>query len=115
MQTINLKAHDDGGMDLDFFVIEGNDEIMQSLSIELGSALGEWLFDENYGIDRTKLTDKPYEEEVAAEVIRIVGNEPRVRLEGTVNVEMDMLNERRMNVSFLVRRTDTDELLEVNI
>lgn len=115
MQTIGLKPHVDGGMDLDFTVIEGIAELAQSVSIELGSTLGEWIFDTSYGLDKARIGDKPSEEIIAAEVTRVIGNEPRVKLDGTVNVELDMQVNRVAIVTFTLVEVATGEALEMEV
>lgn len=109
MKTINVLEND-----LAFEVIEGKMEIKQCLEIELGSALNEWFADTSYGHKRDVFTEKPLPEELELEVARVIANEPRVRLVGGVNVEVEKAS-RTAFITFVVEEIATGETWEQEV
>lgn len=108
MKTLGL---DEIG-DLTFEVVDKNTEIMQSLEIELGSQLGEWFLDEEYGVDGDYMNGKVTVDGITAEVARIIANEERVQLVSDVSVDVET-STRKANVYFKVQVIATGEELEL--
>lgn len=74
MQDIKLV---DGDMVLDY--VKGNDEIVQSAEIILGTRKGEFPFDMSMGLNRTNLLGKKYSEQLAAaDVYEAMSQEERL-------------------------------------
>lgn len=94
--------------------VTGSEEVSQTIAIELGSQLEELFLDEDYGFDMSVLQDKPDDEEIIAEVGRVIANEERVELVGEVLVKQDR-KERVAYVQFKVQIKETNEELELDV
>lgn len=105
----------DGNISLTEFV-EGTHEAAQCLSIELGTRLGEWFDDDEYGTDFTVLQGKVEEDDVVSEIARVVANEERLETDGDIEVIQDR-KERQLSVYIpLINATNEEETgLEVDI
>lgn len=105
----------DGDISLTVFV-EGTHEAAQSLSIELGTRLGEWFDDDEYGTDFTVLQDKPEDDDIVAEIARVVANEERLETDGDIEVVQDR-SKRQLSVYIpLINATTEEETgLEVDL
>ncbi|MGA4517194.1 DUF2634 domain-containing protein [Solibacillus silvestris] len=78
MKTLGLINGDlsfEGG---DFIVIEGVEEVQQCLEIMLSSNLGEWFLNEDFGFNYHMALENPEDEEVQAEIARVLAQEERV-------------------------------------
>lgn len=42
----------------DFVMVEGDEELVQSVQSNLKTRKGEWFLDENFGLDRTNILEK---------------------------------------------------------
>lgn len=104
----------DGDLSLEQEYVTDSDEVTQSLAIELKSQLEELFLDEDYGFDMTVLQDKPDDEEIIAEVSRVIANEERVELVGDVLVNQDR-KARIVYVKFTVQIKDTGEETEMDV
>lgn len=78
----------EGDISLEHFV-EGTYEAAQCLSIELGTRLGEWFDDDEYGTDFSVLQDKPEDDDIVAEIARVVANEESLETDGDIEVVQD--------------------------
>lgn len=97
----------DGDISLTDFV-EGTYEAAQCLSIEVGTRIGEWFDDDEYGTDFTVLQDKVEEDEVIAEIARVVANEERLETDGDIEVLQDK-SERKLMIYIPLINATTDE------
>lgn len=104
----------DGDLSLEQEYVTDSDEVTQSLAIELKSQLEELFLDEDYGFDMTVLQDKPDDEEIIAEVSRVIANEERVELVGDVLVNQDR-KARIVYVKFTVQIKETGEEREMDV
>lgn len=104
-----------GDMSLDTFV-EGVLEFTQSVSIELGTRLGEWFLDEDYGTDFAVLQDKVDDDEIIAEISRVVANEERLETDGDIELTFDKASrELSVYIPLIDAQTNEETGLEVGI
>lgn len=104
----------DGDISFEKEYVTGSEEVAQSIGIELKSRLEELFLDEDYGFDMTVLQDKPDDDEVIAEVSRVIANEERVELVGDVLVNQDR-KARIVYVKFTVQIKETGEEREMDV
>lgn len=104
MKTLNVVEND-----LDFTIVEGKQEIMRCLELEIGSMQQEFILDEELGIASVMLEDKPDIEDILFEVQRVIANEPRVQMVGDITYELDKAT-RTLSVRFTVEEVATGEI-----
>ncbi|GGA31027.1 DUF2634 domain-containing protein [Psychrobacillus lasiicapitis] len=89
----------------DFNVVEGPLEVKQVLTISLSTNLKEWFLNLQFGLDFTKLREKPTDEEIRSEVIRVIGQEERVDIINEVQIVQNR-KERQLFVRYEVQLID---------
>lgn len=104
----------DGDLSLKQEYVTDSEEVAQSLAIELKSQLGELFLDEDYGFDMTVLQDKPDDDEIIAEVSRVIANEERVELVGDVLINQDR-KARIVYIKFTVQIKSTEDEIEMDV
>lgn len=112
MKTIELT--DDGDLFFengDFKLIEGVKEVKQSLAISLSTNLKEWFLNLDLGLDFMKLLEKPTDEEIRSEIIRVIGQEERVDIVNDVEIVQDR-KLRKLSVKYNVQLIDGQTLSE---
>lgn len=90
MKTIGLTKGDlffDGE---DFIIVDEEEELTQSLEIMMSTYLGEWFLNTDFGFNYHLALEKPDAEEVQAEIMRILSQEPRVINVLEVTVSQDL-------------------------
>ncbi|RUL56455.1 DUF2634 domain-containing protein [Lysinibacillus antri] len=111
MKTLGLLNGDLRFENGDFVMIEGPEEIAQCIAISMGTNLKEWFLNEAFGMDHIKLLEKSSDGEARAEVIRILGQEPRI--DEIVDIEINNnKNERIRTIKYTVRLIDGTTLSE---
>lgn len=87
---------------------------VQALELELSTRLNEWFLDEDYGLDMTVFQDKFDEEEIIAEINRVVANEERLTVSNDIEVTFNTLD-RIVTVYVPLIDNNGDEVaIEVN-
>lgn len=112
MKTIELT--DDGDLlfeNGDFKLIEGPQEVKQVLTISLSTNLKEWFLNLQFGLDFTKLREKPTDEEIRSEIIRVIGQEERVDIINEVQIIQNR-KQRLLFVRYEVQLIDGQTLSE---
>ncbi|WP_342577674.1 DUF2634 domain-containing protein [Psychrobacillus sp. FSL K6-2843] len=112
MKTLALT--DDGDLlfeNGDFKLIEGVLEVKQVLTISLSTNLKEWFLNPDLGLDFMKLLEKPTDEEIRSEIIRVIGQEDRVELINDVQIIQDR-KLRKLSVKYDVQLIDGQTLNE---
>lgn len=97
----------------DLVVIENVLDIKQSLQILFATNLNEWFLNREFGTDFSLLTGKPTDEHIRAEVVRVISEEPRVRMIEDVSITQDRKS-RILQVHFVVTTTD-GETVEMEV
>jgi phage baseplate assembly protein W len=116
MKDIQL-LNDDIAMDKgDFLLVEGPEELRQTVYIGMQTNQGEWFLNPDVGMRHsTFVGKKPNEESMRAEVVQGVMQDDRIRTVGEVHFEQDS-KARKLSVSFKATATDGTALQdEVNI
>jgi hypothetical protein len=63
----------------DFVLIEGDEELAQSVKVLLQTSKGEWFLDESFGLDRNSIFSKNFnEEEAKNSIIEVLAQEERI-------------------------------------
>ncbi|WP_313893849.1 hypothetical protein [Psychrobacillus sp.] len=112
MKTIELT--DDGDLlfeNGDFKLIEGVQEVKQVLTISLSTNLKEWFLNLDLGLDFMKILEKPTDEEIRSEIIRVIGQEERVDIINDVEIVQDR-KLRKLSVKYNVQLIDGQTLSE---
>lgn len=95
-------------------MVEGKEELRQSVEHSLYVRLGEWFLDESVGLDRHPTEQKrPIESEVSQEITRAVLQDERIKEVTEVEVKTDLHN-RTMQVSFVAKAED-GEVVEIEL
>lgn len=105
MKTLALFENDLEFENGDFKLVESEEEVAHCLAISLGTNLKEWFLNEEFGIDFTMLRGKSSEDEVRAEVMRVIAQENRVDTINSVNISSDTQNRKR-SITFDVTLVD---------
>ncbi|AKG05517.1 hypothetical protein AAV35_012645 [Salimicrobium jeotgali] len=111
MKTMEIESGDLVMKDGDITLIEGTQEIAQSLYIALATFKGEWYQDEELGVERSKLLGKVTEPQVRSAVIESIGRETRVATIESLSIDTDP-KDRKVYVSFKVRTIEGEVLEE---
>lgn len=112
MKTIELTG--DGDLlfeNGDFNLIEGAQEVKQLLTISLSTNLKEWFLNPDLGLDFMKLLEKPSDEDIRSEIIRVLGQEERVEIINGVEIVQDR-KLRKLKVRYEVQLIDGQTLSE---
>lgn len=89
MKTLGLKDGDLVFHNGDLTIIEGVAEVEQCLEIMLSTNLGEWFLNEDFGFNYHMALEKPVNEEVQAEIARVLAQEERVTTIGEIQTITD--------------------------
>lgn len=115
MKTFSLQDGDlvfDKG---DFTIIEGTQELQQCLEIMLSTNLGEWFLNEDFGFNYHLALEKPEDEEVQAEIARVLAQEERVSTIDEITTGQDR-KRRKLEANYTVTLVDGETITnEVNI
>lgn len=96
----------------DFNMIEGDDELAQSVRMNLEAAQGEWFLDLNYGMDREPFETKPFNDEAARmAIIEAATADERIASVEDIVLTPDFQT-RRLKVTMRLIK-DTGEILDV--
>ena len=110
MKSIAIKNGD-----FDFSrIVTGKEEIAQCLELEIGTIEGEFELDLELGRNRELLHDKPQEEDIVAEVRRIIDKDERVSLVGDITITSDKKT-RVAFIQFTVEEIATGEAWEQEV
>jgi len=115
MKTLGLKNGDLVFENGDFTIIEGVEEVQQCLEIMLSTNLGEWFLNEDFGFNYHLALEKPSDEEVQAEIARVLAQEERVVTIGEITTNQDK-KQRKLDARYTVGLASGETLSsEVNI
>lgn len=112
MKTIELTG--DGDLlfeNGDFKLIEGVQEVKQVLTISLSTNLKEWFLNPDLGLDFMQLLEKPSDEEIRSEIMRVIGQEERVEIINDVQIVQNR-KDRQLSVRYEVQLIDGQTLSE---
>lgn len=109
LKTLALLNGDLSFENGDFQLIDGEHEVGQCITISLGTNLKEWFLNENFGIDRLLLVEKSTEEQVRAEVMRVLAQEERITEINSVEIISDT-SKRTRTIHFNVTLVDGTQL-----
>lgn len=104
----------DGDLSFEQEYVTDSEEVAQGIVIEMKSQLEELFLDEDYGFDMTVLQDKPDDDEIIAEVSRVIANEERVELVGDVLINQDR-KARIVYIKFTVQIKSTEDEIEMDV
>lgn len=94
-------------------MIEGLDEIAQSLFIIVQTRLGEFYLDENVGLDQSTILTKQFDEDAAHDaIVEALMEDDRV--EEVTDIEFTQTG-RTLSVSFTVQTTTGDPVTVDNV
>lgn len=99
MKTLGLTEGDLVFKNGDFIITEGVEEVQQCLEIMLSTNLGEWFLNRDFGFDRSLIQDKPSDDEVQAEISRVLQQEERVEVINSIEVNQDR-KQRKLSAAF---------------
>lgn len=117
MRTLEVYNRDLVIRNGDFNMIEGDDELAQSVRMNIEAAQGEWFLDLNYGMDREPFETKPFNEE-AAQLALIEAATADERIASVENIVMtpDFVTRRLKVTMRLIKETgDTLDIEGVEI
>lgn len=95
-------------------MVEGVDEIIQTIKAELLTVLGEWLLDESQGLNKDAVLGRVSAQGACTEVARVIGNEPRIELTSAVSVDYEPTT-RLATFRFTARKLDDNEIIEMEV
>ncbi|MFT8928537.1 MAG: DUF2634 domain-containing protein [Sporolactobacillus sp.] len=111
LKLVNGDLTFDSGGELS--MIEGMDEIAQSLFIIVQTRLGEFYLDETVGTDQSALLAKQFDEDAAHDaIVEALMEDDRV--EEITDIEFTQTG-RTLNVSFMVQTTTGDPVTVDNV
>ncbi|MDF2657755.1 MAG: hypothetical protein K0Q94_546 [Paenibacillus sp.] len=116
---MDFKLQDDDiAMDKgDFLIVEGPDELRQSVYIGMQTNQGEWFLNPDVGMDHSLFVGKsPNQEAMRAETVRAVMQEDRIRTVDEVQFAKDT-KARKLMVSFKATAADgntVEEEVDIN-
>lgn len=111
LKLVNGDLTFDSGGELS--MIEGMDEIAQSLFIIVQTRLGEFYLDETVGTDQSALLAKQFDEDAAHDaIVEALMEDDRV--EEITDIELTQTG-RTLNVSFMVQTTTGDPVTVDNV
>lgn len=98
-------------------LVEGKQEVAQAVLISLQTRLGEFLLDENVGLDRTHVVGKSLNpEEARYDLVEAVMQEQRVvSVEHLEIVDDKPSRKRKVNLKMSIDENETIELGDVNL
>ena len=114
MKTFDLINGDLAFADGDFVMAEGSEEFAQCLEIMLSTYLDEWFLNRDFGVNYHLLLEKPDDEEIAAEIARVLGQEERVNEILSIRIVRDK-KKRSLSVHYEVTMMGEKIAKEVNI
>jgi hypothetical protein len=90
-----------------FVMVEGDDELVQSVGIALKTNKGEWFLNpDDHGFDRTVIQSKKYDEaEVTDALYETIFQDPRVSTVEAVTFDFDKAS-RKLSVGFTFTKQD---------
>lgn len=98
------------GPDRNIVMVEGDDELLQAVRINLATNIGEWFLDLDFGLDYSHIFKKQFNEDrVRAEVVKAVHQEERVRKVTDYRFEFDRAT-RTASIYFKFTKLDGAEL-----
>lgn len=101
----------------EFAMVEGDEELAQSVRMTMETAQGEWFLNLDFGMLRDPFENKPYnEEEIRASIIEGATDDPRITSVEELSLVFDKVA-RTMGVSLQLQKADgrTIEIEEVEI
>lgn len=111
MRTLQVTAGDLVISNGDFAMISDNEELAQSVRMNIEAAKGEWFLDEEYGMDREPFEEKPFNEE-AARLALVEAATADERIEAVAEIEMTPdFKTRRLKVRMELTKLNTDETI----
>ncbi|WP_426353649.1 DUF2634 domain-containing protein [Exiguobacterium sp. R-39] len=113
MRTIKVTNGDIVINNGDFVMIDEDEELAQSVRMNIEAAQGEWFLDLNYGMDRESIETKPYNEEaVQLAIIEAATADERIQSVEDLVLTPDFMT-RRLSVSMrLIKQTGEEVALE---
>lgn len=94
----------------EFAMIEGDEELAQSVQMTMQTARGEWFLNEDFGMYREPFENKPYnEEEVRASIIEAATDDTRIVSVDTLSLVFDKAM-RSLSVDLELQKADGDSI-----
>lgn len=89
-----------------FKMIEGDDELVQCVAMRFGANKGEWFLDRDFGLDRSVVQTKNYDEVMVSDALyeTALQNE-RVASVEEITFDLDKEN-RKLNIDFQFAKED---------
>lgn len=104
-----LKYNDDGDWVLNE-VVHGDDQLIQNLKQLLRTRIGEWMFNDNHGFQRSVVEQKlPNKKQIVQAMHDCLYQEPRVAEVLSVDYEFNRIK-RFLSINFRVRATNGSEV-----
>ncbi|TMV49354.1 DUF2634 domain-containing protein [Paenibacillus mesophilus] len=116
MKDFKLLGDDIAMENGDFVMVEGPDELRQTVYIGMQTNQGEWFLNPDVGMQHSTFGGKkPNEEAMRAEIVRGATQDDRIRTVDEVQFEQDS-KARKLSVTFKATATDGTTIQEaVNI
>lgn len=110
MRTLKVTNGDLVISNGDFAMIEDDEELAQSVRMNLEAAQGEWFLDLNYGMDREPFETKPFNEEAARlAIIEAATTDERIQAVDQLDLVPDFKT-RRLSVTMTLLKTNGEEV-----
>jgi len=110
MRTLKVTNGDLVISNGDFAMIQEDEELAQSVRMNIEAAQGEWFLDLNYGMDREPFETKPFNEESARlAIVEAATADGRIQAVDRLELVSDF-NSRRLSVSMTLIKTNGEEV-----
>ena len=112
MRTLKVTNGDLVISNGDFAMIQNDEELAQSVRMNLEAAQSEWFLDLNYGMDREPFEEKPFNEEAARlAIIEAATADDRIQAVNELIMTPDFKT-RKLKVSLTLIK-ETGELVQL--
>lgn len=117
MRTLKLLDGDLCFDESELQMVEGNEEIAQSVLISLKTRLGEFKLDENVGLDRANVLGKALNiEEARYDIVEAIMQEERITSVDQLEIHDDRTTRtRKVDLKMSINETESLELGEVDL
>lgn len=110
MRTLKVQNGDIVISAGEFAMIDGDEELAQSVRMTIETARGEWFLNEDFGMFRDPFESKPYnEEEIRASIIEAATDDTRIASVENLALVFDQAV-RSLAVELVLQKTDGDTI-----
>lgn len=110
MRTLKIQNGDLVITAGDFMMIEGDEELAQSVRMTMETAQGEWFLNADFGMRREPFENKPYnEEEIRASIIEAATDDTRISSVENLTTTLDRVA-RSLGVMLELQKVDGETI-----